>query len=122
MRGDDEVLQRIADRRRQLIDDELAMAPAEGERLDQVLGNLPHVDVAAPADEHSAHRSHSTSLASEAIPPSVPAFTIITPVFDPPLGAFRACIDSVLAQTFTDWEWCVVEDCSTRPEVVRELA
>lgn len=28
----------------------------------------------------------------------------------------------MLAQTFTDWEWCVVDDCSTRPEVVRELA
>ena len=28
-----------------------------------------------------------------------------------------ACVDGVLSQSFTDWEWCVVDDCSTRPEV-----
>nr|MDP9463483.1 glycosyltransferase [Actinomycetota bacterium] len=33
-----------------------------------------------------------------------------------------ACIDSVRSQTFTDWEWCVVDDCSTRPEVRSVLA
>jgi len=42
---------------------------------------------------------------------------VITPVYDPPLGAFLACVDSVRRQTFTDWEWRLVDDCSTRPEV-----
>jgi O-antigen biosynthesis protein len=28
----------------------------------------------------------------------------------------------VRSQTFGDWEWCVVDDCSTRPEVRAELA
>jgi O-antigen biosynthesis protein len=27
----------------------------------------------------------------------------------------------VRSQTFADWEWCVVDDCSTRPEVRAEL-
>ncbi|MEP7203476.1 MAG: glycosyltransferase [Ilumatobacteraceae bacterium] len=81
-----------------------------------MLGNFPHEDVAAPAHEHSAHRrsQYQWSLASTTISPR---FSIITPVYDPPLGAFLACIDSVVSQTFSDWEWCVVDDCSTRPEV-----
>ncbi|MGZ7011027.1 MAG: glycosyltransferase family 2 protein, partial [Ilumatobacteraceae bacterium] len=85
-----------------------------------MLGDLSHEDVAAPAHEHSAHRppQYQWSLASTTISPR---FSIITPVYDPPLGAFLACVDSVRSQTFSDWEWCVVDDCSTRPEVVDAL-
>jgi O-antigen biosynthesis protein len=74
----------------------------------------------APADEPGVHRppQYQWSLASTTISPR---FSIITPVYDPPLGAFQACIDSVRSQTFTDWEWCVVDDCSTRPEVQSAL-
>ena len=81
-----------------------------------MLGNFPHEDVAAPAHEHSAHRGsqYQWSLASTTISPR---FSIITPVYDPPLGAFLACIDGVRSQSFGDWEWCLVDDCSTRPEV-----
>lgn len=42
-------------------------------------------------------------------------------MFDPPLGAFLACVRSVRQQSFTDWEWCLVDDCSTRPEVLVAL-
>jgi len=42
-------------------------------------------------------------------------------VYDPPLGAFLACVDAMLAQSYRDWEWCLVDDCSTRPEVHRAL-
>lgn len=42
-------------------------------------------------------------------------------MYDPPLGAFLACVDAMLAQSYTDWEWCLVDDCSTRPEVHRAL-
>lgn len=41
-----------------------------------------------------------------------PRFSIITPVFDPPHEAFERCIATVQAQTFTDWEWCLVDDKS----------
>ena len=43
-------------------------------------------------------------------------------MYDPPLGAFLACVDAMLAQSYRDWEWCLVDDCSTRPEVQRALA
>jgi len=50
-----------------------------------------------------------------------PRFSIVTPVFDPPLEAFRSCASSVLAQTEHDWEWILVDDCSTNPKVREEL-
>ena len=54
------------------------------------------------------------SLASTTISPR---FSIITPVYNPPLGAFQECIDSVRSQTLTDWEWCIVDDGSTQPGI-----
>jgi len=50
----------------------------------------------------------------------VPLFSIVTPVYNPPIDAFESCIESVLAQTYTDWEWCLVDDSSTNPRV-REI-
>ena len=52
---------------------------------------------------------------------SVPRFSICTPVHDPPLDLLRACLDSIVAQTFGDWELCLVDDGSQRAEVLDEL-
>jgi GT2 family glycosyltransferase len=52
-------------------------------------------------------------------------FSIITPVYAPPMRALVKCVESVLAQRFGDWEWCVVDDASPDPAVperLRELA
>ncbi len=46
--------------------------------------------------------------------------TFITPVYDPPLAALEACLDSLLAQEDPDWEHVLVDDCSTQQRV-REL-
>lgn len=51
----------------------------------------------------------------------MPRFSIVTPVYDPPVGALQDCIDSVLAQTFDDWEWCIVDDASPDPRVWKTL-
>lgn len=42
----------------------------------------------------------------------MPRFSIITPVYDPPRGAFEECVRSVREQTFDDWEWCLANDAS----------
>ena len=52
---------------------------------------------------------------------SVPFFSIVTPVFNPPVNAFRDCAASVAQQTCTDWEWILVDDGSTDPEVIQIL-
>lgn len=44
---------------------------------------------------------------------SAPRFSIITPVFDPPLDVLESMVYSVRRQTSSDWEHCVVDDGST---------
>ena len=51
----------------------------------------------------------------------MPRFSIVTPVYNPPAKALKACIKSVRKQNFSDWEWCIVNDCSTQPHVRRIL-
>jgi len=50
-----------------------------------------------------------------------PLFSIITPVFNPPVSALRECIDSVLSQTFINWEWCITDNGSSDQEILRLL-
>jgi len=49
-----------------------------------------------------------------------PFFSVLTPVFDPPLAVLSAAIESVRGQTFRDWELILVDDASTS-DAVRDL-
>jgi glycosyltransferase involved in cell wall biosynthesis len=54
-----------------------------------------------------------------------PLFSIVTPVYDPPIDVLRECIESVLAQDFDDWEMILVDDFSPTeavPTVIAEYA
>lgn len=51
----------------------------------------------------------------------MPQFSILTPVFNPPLYALEECAQSVFNQSLTDWEWCLVDDGSTDPDIVAYL-
>jgi O-antigen biosynthesis protein len=56
---------------------------------------------------------------------SAPLFSIVTPVYEPPLEVFEETFASVVAQEHTDWEWILVDDASPSPEVrdfIREQA
>jgi len=46
-----------------------------------------------------------------------PRFSILTPVFETPADVLEATLDSVSAQRFSDWELCLVDDCSVEPHV-----
>jgi glycosyltransferase involved in cell wall biosynthesis len=50
-----------------------------------------------------------------------PRFTIITPVYNTKERDLEECISSVLAQTFIDWELCLIDDKSPHPRVRRLL-
>jgi glycosyltransferase involved in cell wall biosynthesis len=52
---------------------------------------------------------------------SGPLFSILTPVFDPPVSALIAAIESVRSQELGDWELILVDDCSTSADVRRTL-
>ena len=42
-------------------------------------------------------------------------------VYDPPLSALWSQLDAIAGQTSDDWECIIVDDASTRPEVVEML-
>ena len=46
-----------------------------------------------------------------------PLFSIVTPVYDPPLDVLRDTIQSVPDQTFSDWEFILVDDHSRSDDV-----
>lgn len=52
---------------------------------------------------------------------SAPLFSIVTPVYNPPVDVLKDTLDSVLAQTFSDWEILLVDDCSPDPAVRETL-
>jgi glycosyltransferase involved in cell wall biosynthesis len=39
-----------------------------------------------------------------------PLFSIVTPVYDPPVPVLHDTIRSVLGQSDADWQWVVVDD------------
>ena len=51
---------------------------------------------------------------------SAPRFSVVTPVYDTPADVLWAMLESVRAQSFGDWELCLVDDRSPSPHV-REM-
>ena len=50
-----------------------------------------------------------------------PRFSILTPVYETPPGVLSKMLASVAKQRFTDWELCLVDDCSQDPDLRRAL-
>lgn len=53
---------------------------------------------------------------------TIPRFSIVTPVFDTPADVLEAMLRSVRRQSFSDWEHCLVDDCSTAGHVREVIA
>jgi len=51
-----------------------------------------------------------------------PTISILLPVFNPSERWLRRCIESVLAQTYNEWELCIADDASTADHVTPILA
>src|SRR4051812_37608779 len=50
-----------------------------------------------------------------------PTISIITPVYNPEVRWLRKCIESVLEQSYPDWQLCLCDDASTNLEVKKVL-
>lgn len=46
-----------------------------------------------------------------------PKISIITPVYNPDKKWLESCIESVIKQTYDNWELCLADDASTKPHV-----
>ena len=53
-----------------------------------------------------------------ALLPWRPRFSVLMPVYNPPLDVLREAIESVCQQFYPDWELCIVDDASPNPDVV----
>lgn len=53
---------------------------------------------------------------------AAPRFSIVTPVYETPADVLTAMLGSVRAQSFGDWELCLVDDCSSAPHLASMLA
>jgi len=51
-----------------------------------------------------------------------PTFSVVMPTYNTDAAMLRACLDSVLAQTYPHWELCIADDASTVPHVREILA
>lgn len=51
----------------------------------------------------------------------MPRFSVITPVYEPAADVLAATLDSVLGQTYGDWEFVLVNDASPSPRVAAQL-
>lgn len=54
-----------------------------------------------------------------------PLISIITPTYNTPIQYLRECIESVMNQSYPNWELCLADDCSTDPavrKVIKEYA
>lgn len=50
-----------------------------------------------------------------------PRISVLMPVYHPQLGFLRAAIESVLAQVYDDWELCIADDATARPDLTAYL-
>jgi GT2 family glycosyltransferase len=50
-----------------------------------------------------------------------PLISVLVPVHDPPVGMLDEAIASVTAQTFGEWDLCLVDDGSSDPDVIAGL-
>lgn len=64
---------------------------------------------------------HQNAAASYDILPCSPKITVVVPVYNVNADELKSCIDSVLQQVYTNWELCLVDDCSTMSEVKETL-
>jgi len=59
----------------------------------------------------------ATALEMMPAPASSPRFSILLPTYNTDPRWLRACIESVQAQTYADWELCIADDASPDPGV-----
>lgn len=50
-----------------------------------------------------------------------PLISIVMPVYNPPIKFLKEAIESVLNQSYTNWELCIADDCSPEPKVLKLL-
>ena len=94
--------------------------PRTGTAVGRVIWIDPEIiDPAAPTPQAAPAPPAAPTVARAQ--PDGPLVSVLTPVHDPPIEMLEDAIRSVRAQTFGDWELCLVDDGSTDPRVLETL-
>ena len=78
---------------------------------------------AGPANDYGGWlRLYDHQPPASAVPPrsgqsNEPLISVVMPVYNTPEKWLRKCIDSVIAQTYSNWELCIANDASTSRHV-----
>jgi len=64
---------------------------------------------------------HGDALPELSLPTAGPLLSIVVPVYRPSLWYFRECVQSVLDQSYQNWELCLCDDGSKDPELTRAM-
>lgn len=64
---------------------------------------------------------HADTLRGEGLPVDGPLLSVVVPVYKPPVWYLRACVASVLEQSYKRWELCLCDDGSGDAELTKTL-
>jgi glycosyltransferase involved in cell wall biosynthesis len=83
-----------------------------------VFSELSVTDSADAAKFIAKSATPAAELARRSAEKYSPSISIILPVYNTPAGYFREVTQSIFAQTYTNWEMCVVDDGSHSEETI----
>ena len=118
-------------RARELIRAACALRPdvVEAARnLELAEGALRHVDTQARYQRWIATTERACIAARRSLRDAIagrtdtPRLSLVMPAYNSPPRWLAACLDSVLAQTYSNWELCIADDASTDPASRETLA
>ncbi len=84
----------------------------------------PDAGSSPPAYWHWKHQWHLDQLERaergeqpDELPTNGPLLSVVIPVYRPALWFFEECVESIIAQTYRNWELCLCDDGSGQPEL-----
>lgn len=80
--------------------------------------NSPPIEAGAP-DEYRTWLTRGERKVGQVLDGEL--MSVVMPVYDPPIEFLREVVDSVLAQSYRNWELCIHDDGSTSPAVLALL-
>lgn len=87
-----------------------------GERDDGAYGAWVQFHDTLSEHDLASIKQHGTDLALK------PLISVLMPVYNPRVKYLRKALDSIIAQTYENWELCIADDASTNPEVKTALS